>query len=181
MYFICPYTKSSFSSRHWCSHIAWYLTSGRWLPRDQYHSQESVDLDLNQEGSMWHQQNFYKLPHYTSAAAESSSISSLSSMSNVSSLGSVSGDVGTRSSALLRGEWNLPPVRRWPHTSASLEQVRRISRSLSFLLGESEQEGMTKEPSPPPAGLSYTLPPLSPHMPPLLTRTATSPQFPGQA
>lgn len=85
--------------------------------------------------------------------------------------------------AQLKGDWPLPPLRRRPLTSASLEQARRISRSLSFLLGEPDSDSQTEDVSAPHHGpSSHVLPPLSPHMPPpLLTRTATSPHFPGQA
>lgn len=84
--------------------------------------------------------------------------------------------------AQLKGDWPLPPLRRRALTSATLEQARRISRSLSFILGESDSESQIDDSSAPPNGPFHMLPPLSPHMPPpLLTRTATSPHFPGQA
>lgn len=123
------------------------------------------------------------LQHNSSAAVSSSSSSSLNSLNNIVSLGNLNScDVSTITSGIqLKGDWPLPPLRRRPVTSASLEQARRISRSLSFLLGEPDLETLAEEPPSPHNGPSHMLPPLSPHMPPLLTRTVTSPHFSGQA
>lgn len=124
-------------------------------------------------------------PRHSSASALSSSNSSLGAPTVAGSAGA-GGSTRSTSSRLaartdsdkLKGDWPLPPLRRRPVTSVPLEQARRISRSLSFLLGEPPETEPVGEEEPPP---SHMLPPLSPHMPPLLTRTVTSPHFPGQA
>ena len=125
------------------------------------------------------------LPPLHTGAPRHSSASALSN-SNTNLASSGGGDVGVGSTSRapahrhtdkLKGDWPLPPLRRRPLTSVPLEQARHISRSLSFLLGEPENEPVGEEEPPP----SHMLPPLSPHIPPLLTRTVTSPHFPGQA
>lgn len=142
------------------------------------HSQESVDYNSELPRC---------LPPLHTGAPRRSSASALSGSN--SSLGvSGSSDEGIRSTRYrvatrahndqLKGDWPLPPLRRRPVTSVPLEQARRISRSLSFLLGEPPENESVGEEEPPP---SHMLPPLSPHIPPLLTRTVTSPHFPGQA
>ncbi|XP_042209857.1 cytoskeleton-associated protein 5-like isoform X2 [Homarus americanus] len=150
----------------------------RRMHRNPSWSSESMDKsqeDLRLSPPVWR-----RPPQHNSTAAVSSSISSLSSMSNISSLGSLNSFDNTSSNrGQLKGDWPLPPLHRRPHTSATLEQARRISRSLSFLLGEPDLEPLAEEPPSPHNGPCHTLPPLSPHMPPLLTRTVTSPQFPG--
>lgn len=125
-------------------------------------------------------------PRHSSASALASSNSSLGTAEAAGSAGagggmrSASTRLGTRThSDKLKGDWPLPPLRRRPVTSVPLEQARRISRSLSFLLGEPPENEPVGEEEPPPS--PHMLPPLSPHMPPLLTRTVTSPHFPGQA
>lgn len=146
-------------------------------------SWSSESMDRSHDDLGWSPPVHHKPPRHNSSAGVSSSTSSLSSMSNISSMGSLNScDVGTSSNrGQLKGDWPLPPLRRRPLTSATLEQARRISRSLSFLLGEPDLEPLAEEPPSPHNGPCHGLPPLSPHMPPLLTRTVTSPHFPGQA
>ncbi|XP_045137048.1 cytoskeleton-associated protein 5-like isoform X2 [Portunus trituberculatus] len=137
------------------------------------HSHES--MDQNSENPRGLPPLYCGGPRHSSASALSSSNSSLPG-ANASGVGSTS-RVGARrhSEKQLKGDWPLPPLRRRPVTSIPLEQARRISRSLSFLLGEPENEPVVEEEPP----TTHTLPPLSPHIPPLLTRTVTSPLFPG--
>nr|XP_045625375.1 cytoskeleton-associated protein 5-A-like isoform X2 [Procambarus clarkii] len=151
----------------------------RRMYRNPSWSSESMDRSHDDLG--WSPPVHHKPPRHNSSAGVSSSTSSLSSMSNISSMGSLNScDVGTSSNrGQLKGDWPLPPLRRRPLTSATLEQARRISRSLSFLLGEPDLEPLAEEPPSPHNGPCHGLPPLSPHMPPLLTRTVTSPHFPG--
>lgn len=156
------------------------------MQRDPSWSLESVDR--SQEDLSWSPHVRHKPPRYASAAAMSS-ISSLSSMSNLS-MGSINNSgsnmmVNKRQNkpmnSRLNGDWPLPPLRTRPVSTATLEHARRISRSLSFVLGEPEGDSHMEEKSSMHKGASHTLPPLSPDMPPLLTRTVTSPHFSGQA
>ncbi|XP_066968382.1 cytoskeleton-associated protein 5 isoform X2 [Macrobrachium rosenbergii] len=157
----------------------------RRLARNPSWSSDSVDQ--SQEDLSWSPPVCHRLPKGSSVAPVSSSISSLSSMSNISSLGSINnlggseGGIKSSSDYQLKGDWPLPPLRRRPVTSATLEQARRISRSLSFVLGEPDLEPLDEESSQSPSkGPPHVLPPLSPHIPPpLLTRTVTSPHFTG--
>ncbi|XP_071537701.1 cytoskeleton-associated protein 5 isoform X2 [Panulirus ornatus] len=145
------------------------------------HSQSSESVRWSQEDVRWSSALHNPLQHNSSAAVSSSNSNSLNSLNDVNSLGNLNScDVNTfTSGSQLKGDWPLPPLRRRPVTSASLEQARRISRSLSFLLGEPDLETLAEEPPSPHNGPSHMLPPLSPHMPPLLTRTVTSPHFSG--
>ncbi|XP_037791590.1 cytoskeleton-associated protein 5-like [Penaeus monodon] len=154
------------------------------MQRDPSWSLESVDR--SQEDLNWSPLVHHKPPRYASAAAMSS-ISSLSSMSNIS-MGSINNSgsnmmVNKRpskpTSSRLNGDWPLPPLRTRPVSMVTLEHARRISRSLSFVLGEPDEDSQMEEKSSTRKGVSHTLPPLSPDMPPLLTRTVTSPHFSG--
>lgn len=156
------------------------------MQRDPSWSLESVDR--SQEDLNWSPLVHHKPPRYASAAAMSS-ISSLSSMSNLS-MGSINNSSSNMTvnkrpnkpmSSRLNGDWPLPPLRTRPVSTVTLEHARRISRSLSFVLGEPDEDSQIEEKSSTRKGASHTLPPLSPDMPPLLTRTVTSPHFSGQA
>ena len=85
---------------------------------------------------------------------------------------------------LSQGHTNAVTRRVNFQNSKVVEQARRISRSLSFILGEPVQDTNTVDDdtySTSPKQHPTMLPPLTPQFPPLLTRTATSPQFSGQA
>ena len=64
--------------------------------------------------------------------------------------------------------------------SPVVEQAKRISRSLSFILGENPDDEHSGDMEDNPSTQTI-MPPLVPEFPPQLMRTATSPHFLGQA